>query len=113
MTPRGIQFHEGIPEVEDLQKWFPQGGMLVLDDLMDKGGNDKHVLDLFMRESHHRNIMVFYSCQNLFPLGKYAKTISRNAHYMIAFKNPRDQTRFRALALPSLSGSMARRNETV
>ena len=38
MKRQGIQFREGIPEVADLQTWFPQGGVLVLDDLMDEGG---------------------------------------------------------------------------
>ena len=38
-------------------------------------------------------------CQDLFPPGKYAKTISRNAHYLFVFKNPRDQSGFRAFTL--------------
>ena len=29
--------------------------------------------------------------QDMFPKGKHAKTISRNANYIIAFKNPRNQ----------------------
>ena len=89
MKRQGIQFHEGIPEVADLQTWFPQGGVLVLDDLMDERGNDKRMLALFTRESHHRHITVLYLCQDLFPPGKFAKTISRNARYVIVFKNPR------------------------
>ena len=28
----GIQFHEGVPTPFHLQKWFPKGGLLVLDD---------------------------------------------------------------------------------
>ena len=48
-----------------------QGGVLVLHALMDKGVNDKRVLDLFTRESHHRNITVLYLCQDLFPPGKH------------------------------------------
>ena len=47
MKRQSIQFHEGIPEVADLQTWFPQGGVLLLDDLMDERGNDKCVSDLF------------------------------------------------------------------
>ena len=117
MKRDGIQFHQGIPEVEHLQTWFSKsrGGILVLDDLMDEGGNDKRVLDLFTRESHHRNITVLYLCQDLFPPGKYAKTISRNAHYIIVFKNPRDQSGFRALtmqAFPSLWREVLRLFET-
>ena len=97
----GVRFHEGIPDSEALPRWFPEGGVLVLDDLMDEGGNDKRVLDLFTRDSHHRNITVIYLCQDLFPNGKFAKTISRNAHYVVAFKNPRDQLGLRNLLLQS------------
>ena len=96
------QFHEGIPELEDLDAWFPKGqGILVLDDLMDEGSHDKRVLDLFTKHSHHRDITVLYLCQDMFPTGKYAKSISRNAHYVIAFKNPRDQLGVRNLLLQS------------
>ncbi|KAL9969555.1 hypothetical protein ACROYT_G021783 [Oculina patagonica] len=73
--------------------------VMVLDDLMEEGGNDKRVLDLFTKLSHHRNITVLYLCQDMFPPGKYAKSISRNAHYIVAFKNPRDQLGMRNLLL--------------
>ena len=97
----GVRFHEGIPDSDALPQWFPKGGVLVLDDLMDEGGNDKRVLDLFTKHSHHRNITVIYLCQDLFPNGKFAKFISRNAHYIVAFKNPRDQLGMRNLLLQS------------
>ena len=51
------------------------------------------------QHSHHRHITVLYLCQDLFPPGKYAKTISRNAHYVVAFKNPRDQLGTRNLMM--------------
>ena len=35
----------------------------------------------------------------MFPPGKYAKSISRNTHCVIAFKNPRDQLGVRNLLL--------------
>ena len=54
MKPHGIKFHEGIPDSELLPVWFPKGGLLVLDDLMEEGGNDKH--------SQHQNVTVFYLC---------------------------------------------------
>ena len=91
MKHTGIKFHERVPDVSHLQKWFTaKGGILVLDDLMAEGGNDKEVMDLLTKHSHHRNITVLYLCQDMFPPGKYAKTISRNSHYIVAFKNPRD-----------------------
>ena len=101
MQDRGVHFHEGIPDT--LDQWFPhrRGGILVLDDLMDEGSNDKRVLDLFTKHSHHQNVTVLYLCQDMFPVGKYAKSISRNAHYIVAFKNPRDQLGVRNVLLQS------------
>ena len=87
MKDAGVQFHE----TGHLKSWFPKGGLLVLDDLIREGGQDKELLDLFTKHSHHQNITVMYLYQDMFPPGKYAKNISRNAHYIIAFKNPRDQ----------------------
>jgi len=102
MQDKGIVFHEGIPDHQDLIQWVPQGGgILVLDDLMDEGSGDKRVLDLFTKHSHHQNVTVLYLCQDMFPVGKYAKSISRNAHYIVAFKNPRDQLGVRSVLLQS------------
>ena len=80
MQDRGVVFHEGIPDHSALMQWFPQGqGVMVMDDLMDEGSNDKRVLDLSTKHSHHQNVTVIYLCQDMFPVGKYAKSISRNA----------------------------------
>lgn len=95
----GVKFHQGVPQEDALVKWFPQGGLMILDDLMEEGSKDKSVLDLFTKTSHHRGITVIYLTQDLFPPGKYAKTISRNAHYVVAFKNPRDQLGLKNLLL--------------
>ena len=97
----GIQFYRGVPDPRQLTQWFgrTRGRVLVLDDLMEEGGQDKRVLDLFTKDSHHRNITVLYLTQDLFPPGKFAKTINRNAHYIVAFKNPRDQTGIRTVLL--------------
>jgi len=64
---------------------------------MNEGSSDKNVLDLFTKHSHHQQITVIYLCQDLFLRGTFAKTISRNAHYIVAFKNPRDQLGLRNL----------------
>jgi len=93
-----VQFHEGIPESDHLKSWFPKGGFLILDDLMAEGGEDKALLELFTKHSH-QNITVLYLCQDMFPPGKYTKSISRNAHYIVAFKNPRDQLGMKNLPL--------------
>ena len=99
MKDAGVTFHEGIPETDRLKSWFPKGGLLLLDDLMAEGGEDKELLDLFTNHSHHQNITVLYLWQDMFPPGKNAKSFSRNAHYIVAFKNPRDQLGTRNLLL--------------
>ena len=83
-----VTFYKGLPPEGALAKWFkPQDhGILILDDLMEEGGSDKRVLDLFTKDSHHRGITALYLTQDLFPPGKFAKTINRNAHYVICFK---------------------------
>ena len=96
---QGIHFYERIPDIPLLDKWYgkSQGGILVLDDLMDEGSGEKRVLDLFTKDSHHRKITVISMTQDMFPKGKFSKTISRNVHYIIAFKNLRDQLGVRIL----------------
>ena len=65
---------------------------------------DQHVVDLFTRGSHHNDVTCIYLTQNLFPPGKYARTISLNSHYVVAFKNPRDAVGVRNLAQQAYPG---------
>ena len=58
MKDAGLQFHEVIPESDYLKSWSLKGGLLVLDDLMEEGGEDEELLDLFTKHSHHQNITV-------------------------------------------------------
>ena len=99
MKSGGFKFHEGIPDSDKLSRWFLRGGLLVMDDLMEARGNDKRVLNLFTKHSHHQKITVLYLCQDMFPPGTYAKNISQYGHYIVAFKNPRDQLAMRNLLL--------------
>lgn len=82
---QAIHFYEGIPDGAMLDKWYKKsnGGLLVL--------------DLFTKDSHHRNTTVIYMTQDMFPEGKFIRPKSRNAHYIIAFKNPQDQLGVRIL----------------
>ena len=66
---------------------------------MEESGNDKRVLDLLTKDSHHRGITALYLTQDLFPPGKFSKTINQNANYAIRFKSPRDKTGIRNLLL--------------
>ena len=50
--------------------------------------------------SHHRNITVVYIVQNVFEKGKVHTNISLNSHYMVLFKNPREDGHMRSLSQP-------------
>lgn len=100
-----VEFIEGIPE--DIPAMFPpqcRPGILVLDDLMRNCSDDEHILDLFTKVSHHCDVTCIYLTQNLFPPGKFSRSISLNAHYIIAFNNPRDTLGFRTLAQQAFAG---------
>ena len=60
--------------------------------------DDDRVTKLFSIGSHHKNLSIFYLVQNLFHQGKETRNISLNTHYLIAFKNPRDNQQVRVLA---------------
>ena len=96
--PCFAEFKEHIPNIEFVQG-FPetildffenQPGILIVDDLMGSCSNDQLMADIMTKHSHHRNITVVYIVQNLFPPGKFSRTISLNCHYIFAFKNLRD-----------------------
>ena len=53
------------------------------------------VHERFPSSQHHRAVFD----ARFIPPGKFSKTINRNAHYIVAFKNPRDQTGIRTILL--------------
>ena len=71
---------------------------MVIDDQMADAGNDKRIVNLFTRGSHHHNLSVIYIVQNLFHQGKGSRSISLNSHYLVLFKNPRDKLQILTLA---------------
>ena len=86
---QGVTMIEGLPDdLYDRFEGLP--GMLVLDDLMVESSNNPEVEKLFTRGTHHRGLTTVFLTQNLFRKG--SRTQSLNTHYVVAFKNPRDQT---------------------
>lgn len=77
----------GVPEPSSFTDLKPR--LVVIDDLMRETNSD--VVDLFTKGSHHFNVSIMYVTQNIFNQGKGRRTISLNAHYIVAFKNPRDR----------------------
>ena len=51
-----VTFYKGLPPEGALVKWFKphHHEIIIPDDLMEESGNDKCVLDLFTKDSHHR-----------------------------------------------------------
>ena len=82
-----ITFSNGLPDIENLEDV-----VIVLDDLMSDVIEDKKLLNLFTVGSHHKKITTIFLTQNIYEKGKYARTISLNCHYMVLFKNFRDQS---------------------
>ena len=80
-----ITFSNGLPDIENLEDV-----VIVLDDLMSDMIEDKKLLNLFTVGSHHKKSLQI--TQNIYEKGKYARTISLNCHYMVLFKNFRDQS---------------------
>ena len=89
-----VRFIEGLPPLNDLQGNTPR--LLILDDLM----NDlnEETANLFIKDSHHRNITVLQIVQNIFSKNKHQRTINLNSHYLILFRNPRDKTQISYIA---------------
>jgi hypothetical protein len=97
-TVDGVRFHKGALDLDTI----PNDGdnrWLILDDLMTDISGSKSTVDLYTKHSHHRNISVFFIVQDLFL--KDNRTVSRNTHYFVLMKNPRD-----ALSVTNLAKQM-------
>lgn len=89
--PRLI-FHQGLPSKEEIEQ-YTEGvnhTIVVLDDLMLQVAQSQDCVHLFTVTSHHRNVTTVMLSQNLYPPGKYARTISLNCLNVILFTNYRD-----------------------
>ena len=88
-----IEFVKGIPTTLEQDSYFDvnKRNLIVFDDQMIDASNDKRIVNLFTRGSHHRNLSVIYIVQKLFHQGKGSRSISLNSHYLVLFKNPRDK----------------------
>ena len=91
-----VEMHEGLPNLELFDP--AQNNLIILDDLISQVDNSRAMLNLFTTDSHHMNISVFIVTQNLYPPGKFTRTISLNCVYLIVFNNPRDVSQIDALA---------------
>lgn len=91
-----LQVCQGIPEKIGANDRSPK--LIVIDDLMTDKKYESRICDLFIKQSHHRNISILFICQNVFHQSKFYRTISLNAKYLVIFKNVRDKSQFFPLA---------------
>ena len=82
---RKIQFSATVPT------------LLVLDDIAHESSSSEYILQLAVRESHHKAITVLYVQHNLFQQNRFSKTISLQSKYVVLFKNPRDVNQYKYL----------------
>ena len=103
-----IQFHEGLPNKEVIEQITKERkhGIIVLDDLMLQVCNDPTTFSLFTVGSHHLNLTVVFLGQNIFPGGRFSRSISLNLHYIILFKNLSDSLQIRCRARQIFPGKV-------
>ena len=106
---KNITFHEGLPNSEQVDMWSEKKEpmLLILDDLLASAVNNVEGLNLFTIKCHHANINVIMLTQNLYHSpGKYMRTISLNASYIVILKNQRDSGQIGILGRQILPGQV-------
>jgi len=100
-----LDLHPGLNGLDGLLDTLQPNvrNVVVIDDLMAEAKDSAAVALLFTVGSHHANTSVIYIVQNFFEKGTKTTTISRNAHYIVLFKNPRNTTDVRSLATQMLA----------
>ena len=95
-----IEFVHGIPDHIENPKYLDINkiNLIVFDDLMTEAKCDQRIVDIFTRGSHHRNLLVIFLTQNLFPQGKACRDIALNTQYLLLFNNPIDRQQVTTLA---------------
>ena len=87
----GIYFFNGIPEPSHFTKWFDQKG----------------VLDLFTKDSHHRNVTVFYLTQDFPPHRQICEDHQPQRTLSHCLQESTGSNRITKRATPSISTMMA------
>ena len=66
--------------------------VIVIDDLFTESTKENNFNNLFTKIARHRKVTVIFITQNLFHQGGQHRTRNLNVHYLVIFKNPRDNT---------------------
>ena len=77
---------------QNWSKRLKSGDVIVIDDLYQEANKEADFNNLFTKIARHREVTVIFITQNLFHQGGQHRTRNLNVHYLVLFKNPRDQT---------------------
>ena len=104
-----IEFHKGVPDEAALERFAKEEGepghkLCILDDLQENCMDSKTVVRLACVLCHHLRISCIIVNQCAFPIGKYSRMISLQAHYFICMKNLRDKTQLNHLSRQMFPG---------
>lgn len=92
------------------------GGCVVFDDLMSEISKAKLLSDLFSRHSSHMDLSVIHITQNIFYKGsdpQEHRTLYTNAHFLVLFKFPLDNTIFSIIGKRLTAGGGTSRYRTI
>jgi energy-coupling factor transporter ATP-binding protein EcfA2 len=87
---KNIKVVEGFDE--NWSKRLRKGDVIIIDDLYQEANKESDFNNLFTKIARHREVTVIFITQNLFHQGGNHRTRNLNVHYLVLFKNPRDQT---------------------
>ena len=73
-------------------KRLQKGDVIIIDDLYQEANKESDFNNLFTKIARHVEVTVIFITQNLFHQGGNHRTRNLNVHYLVIFKNPRDQT---------------------
>ena len=71
-----FEFVEGLPTLNNLLSGTTHT-VMVIDDLMEKVNNSKTAMDIFTKQSHHRNMTVLFLVQKLYGRTHNMRVISQ------------------------------------
>ena len=87
---KNITFLDGFEEGWETKP--RTGDVIVIDDLFAEAVKERSFNNLFTKIARHRGVTVIFITQNLFHQGGQHRTRNLNVHYLVLFKNPRDNT---------------------
>lgn len=96
-----IQFENEVPESEPEQAPKGLANIVVFDDLsslLNSKKTGESLASIFRIFAHHRGLVTFYVCHNIFDRNNFQRTMSLSTSYLTLFRNFRDSNSIKMLA---------------